>query len=289
MRFGVSGEIVPTNMDDITPEVARRVQELGFSGIFSRFRANDPHTTTREQCVRVRDLLADHGLRMYQSTGYWQTMIHPDESARREASRTVQAALRVAGWLGTYAIDTGPGSLSPNGPWFPHPYNYKSQARDQLLKTLRECAPVAEENGVILGLESHMLVTLKTAEIAREVLDAVGSRWVRCDFDPVNWITLEDIYDTGSALDRMFDTMGEHIASAHAKDCVIEDRLTLHLDVVAAGKGLLDYRTFLRRMEELNPDYPVIVEGARLAELAEVSAFLHQTAADLGITVKGAF
>ncbi len=288
MRFGVSGQIVPANMDDITPAMCEQVRGLGFSGIFSRFRANDPHTTTAAQCRRVRDLLADHGLRMYQATGYWQCLIHPDESVRREASRTLQAALRVAAWLGTYAIDTGPGSLSPNGPWFPHPYNYKAQARDQLVKTLRECAPAAEDSGVILGLESHMLVTLKTPQIARDVLDAVGSRWVRCDFDPVNWITLELIYDTGSAINEMMDILGDRIASAHAKDCVIWDRLTLHLDVVAASNGLLDYRTFLRRMEELNPAYPVIVEGASLDELPAVSAFLHQTAADLGITVLSA-
>jgi sugar phosphate isomerase/epimerase len=287
MRFGVSGQIVPTNMDDVTPAVAEQVRALGFSGIFSRFRANDPHTTTAAQCHRVRDLLADHGLRMYQATGYWQCLVHPDEAARREAVRTLQAALRVAGWLGTYAIDTGPGSLSPNGPWFPHPYNYKSQARDQLIRSLREAAPAAEDSSVILGLESHLLVTLRTPEIARDVLDAVGSRWVRCDFDPVNWIGLDDIYDTGSALDRMVDILSDRIASAHAKDCVILDRLTLHLDVVAAGTGLLDYRTFLRRMEELNPDYPVIVEGASLAALPAVSTFLHQTAADLGIVVRG--
>jgi sugar phosphate isomerase/epimerase len=286
MRFGVSGAIVPTNMDDLTAEVAQRVRDLGFSGIFSRFRANDPHETTVAQCRRVRDLLADHGLRMYQATGYWQCMIHPDEAVRREASRTVQAALRVAGWLGAYAIDTGPGSLNPRGPWFPHPYNYKSQARDQLVKTLRECAPAAEDNGVILGLESHMLVTLKTPEIARDVLDAVGSRWVRCDFDPVNWITLETIFDTGSALNHMVDVLGDRIACAHAKDAVIEDRLTLHLGVVPAGQGLLDYRTFLRRMEDLSSDYPVIVEGAGLDHLPAVSAFLHQTAADLGIEVR---
>jgi sugar phosphate isomerase/epimerase len=288
MRFGVSGEIVPSSMDDLTPAIAEQVRALGFSGIFSRFRGNDPHTTTEAQCRRVRDLLADHGLRMYQATGYWQCLIHPDDSVRHEAVRTVQAALRVAGWLGTYAIDTGPGSLSPDGPWFPHPYNFKQQARDQLVRSLRECAAAAEDNGVILGLESHLLVTLRTPEIARDVLDAVGSRWVRCDFDPVNWIGLDEIYDTGSALDRMMDILGDRIASAHAKDCVIWNRLTLHLDVVAAGTGLLDYRTFLRRMEELNPDYPVIVEGASLDELPAVSAFLHQTAADLGITVRGA-
>ena len=51
-------------MDEITPALTERVKALGFSGIFSRFRANDPHTTTREQCERVRAILEDAGLAM---------------------------------------------------------------------------------------------------------------------------------------------------------------------------------------------------------------------------------
>jgi sugar phosphate isomerase/epimerase len=97
MRFGMSGCFLPENMDDITPEMCRRVRSLGFSGIFTRFRRNDPHTATKAQAQRLRDLLADEGLRLYQSTGYWQNMVTSDESARAEAVRTVQAALRLAG------------------------------------------------------------------------------------------------------------------------------------------------------------------------------------------------
>ncbi|OUC06965.1 hypothetical protein RY27_17750, partial [Litorilinea aerophila] len=159
MRFGMSGCFLPDNMDELTPAMCQRVRELGFSGIFTRFRKNDPHTTPRHKAERVRALLADHGLRMYQATGYWQNLITPDENRRREAVRTLQAALRLAGWMGARGIDTGPGSMNPAGPWFPHPDNWTSSARRQLVKSLKECAPAAEDAGVYLSLESHQLVT----------------------------------------------------------------------------------------------------------------------------------
>ena len=54
---------------------------------------------------------------MYQTTGYWQCLIHPDETERKKAVRTVQEALRVAGDIGARGIDTGPGSMNPTGPW----------------------------------------------------------------------------------------------------------------------------------------------------------------------------
>lgn len=285
MRFGVSGELIPRNMDDFTPAIAARVRELGFSGIFSRFGDNDPHTTTEAQCRRVRSILDDAGLAMYQCTGYWQCLIHPDEAQRRAAVRTLQAALRVASWLGARGIDTGPGSLSPRGPWFPYPGNWTAEVRHRLIASLRECAPVAEECGVILSLEGHQLVVLDSAQTMREVLDAVASPMVKCDFDPVNWITLQTVYDTGAAITEMVRTLAPHIVSAHAKDVTIADRLVVHIDNVAAGTGILDYPTFLRLIEDLDPHFPVIVEAAALDELPAVSAFLHDTARQCGITV----
>lgn len=285
MRFGMSGCFLPEDMNDVTPEMCRRVRELGFSGIFTRFRANDPHTTPRAQAQRLRDLLADEGVRLYQATGYWQNMVTPDESRRKEAVRTVQAALRLAGWMGARGIDTGPGSMNPAGPWFPHPDNWTLSAQRQLVKTLNECKAAAEDAGVYLSLESHQLVTLKTPEITLEVLDEVNSPWVRCDYDSANWITLETVFDTASALNHHFDLLGKHIVSCHAKDIWIENKLTLHLQDGCPGKGLMDFKTLFRRMEALNPDYPVIAEGNRTDELPAVSELFHRTAAELGIRV----
>jgi len=285
MRFGMSGCFLPENMDDVTPEMCRRVRELGFTGIFTRFRANDPHTTPRHKAERLRNLLADEGVRLYQSTGYWQNMVTPDEAMRKEAASTVRAALRLAGWMGSRGIDTGPGSMNPLGPWYPHPENWTESARQQLVKTLKECASAAEDAGVYLSLECHQLVTLKTPEIAKEVLDEVGSPWVRCDYDSANWITLETVFDTASALNHHFDLLGNHIVSCHAKDIWIENKLTLHLQDGCPGKGLMDFKTLFRRIEALSPDYPVISEGNSTADLPAVSKLFHDTARELGIRV----
>ncbi len=285
MRLGMSGAYLPDDMKDITPELCRRVRDEGFSGIFTRFRANDPHTTSKEQAARVRQMLEDHGLRMFQATGYWQTLIARDESARREAARTVQAALRLAGWLGARGIDTGPGSANPAGPWFPHPYNWSAEARRQLVRTLKECAPAAVDHGVYLSLEGHQLVTLESAQVTADVLDEVGSPWVRSDYDSANWIQLREVFATGAALDRHFDILGRHIVSCHAKDIRVENRLAVHLQDGCPGKGTMDFRTLFRRMEALSPDYPVIVEGATSEEMPEVGRLFHQIADEIGITL----
>jgi sugar phosphate isomerase/epimerase len=285
VRFGISGCFLPENMNDLTTEMCKRVRNLGFTGIFTRFRHNNPHTTTQAEARRVRDMLEGEGVRLFQTTGYWQNLVTSSEAARAESVKTLQAALRLAGWLGARGIDTGPGSMNPDGPWYPHPDNWKPEARTQLIKSLKECASAAEEAGVFLSLESHQLVTLESPEVTLEVLDAVGSPWVRCDYDSANWITLKEVFDTGAALNRHFDLLGGYIVSAHAKDIWVENKLALHLQDGCPGRGLMDFRTLFRRMEALSPDYPVIVEGAQTEELEMVSALFHSLAVELEIRV----
>lgn len=285
MRFGVCGGECPSNMDDLTAEFCKEVRSLGYSGIYCRFRENDPFATTEAQCRRARAILADNGIELYQVTGYWQCLIHPDEAQRAEAVRTLRRALEIARWLGARGIDTGPGSMNPRGPWFPHPDNWTALSRRQLIRSLRECASAAADTGVYLSLEAHQLVTLQTPEVTRDVLDAVDSPWVKSDLDVANWITLENTFDSGGAIDHMFDVLGNHIVSGHAKDSRIEDQLTIHITSCAPGTGTLDFATYLRRMEALDPSYPLIVEGASYKEWPASAAFLHRTASELGIRV----
>lgn len=286
MRLGMSGAFLPGRMDDFTEETARRIRDLGFSGCFTRF-TDDPFQTPPARANRVRDLLAAHGLRMYQAIGYRPPLIHPDETVRRQAAQVLGAAVRLTKELGCRGTHTGPGSLNPRGAWFPHPYNWTPQARDQLIKSLREVAPVAEDCGVYVGMEGHVLVTLDSAATMAEVLRAVDSPMIRCDLDPVNWITRETVYDTGKAITGMADTLGDLIIGGHAKDVTIEDRLVLHLSECPAGTGLLEWETFLPRIEALNPDFPLVVEHCSSEELPRISEFLHAKAKELGITVLG--
>jgi sugar phosphate isomerase/epimerase len=191
--------------------------------------------------------------------------------------------------MGARGIDTGPGSMSPDGPWFPHPDNWTMTARRQLVKTLKECAPAAEDAGVYLSLEGHQLVTLESAEVTAEVLDEVGSPWVTSDYDSANWITRETVFRTGDAVNQHLDVLGRHIISCHAKDIWIEKRLALHLQDGCPGQGTMDFHTLFRRMEALSPDYPVIVEGATSEQMPEVGNLFHRIADELNIRVLDAF
>ena len=105
--------------------------------------------------------------------------------------------MKIAGDLGARGIDTGPGSLNPNGPWNPHPNNWSLKSREQLIKNLKESTSAAEDNQVYLSLEGHQLVVLEDEHVTKTVLDAVDSPWVKSDLDPANWIQIKTIFTTG--------------------------------------------------------------------------------------------
>jgi len=293
VRFGVSGGLFPHHVDEFQEAMAARVRELGFTGIFTRFDQDDPFATTAEQCHRVRDILRDYGLTMVQAIGHRPPLIHPDESVRRQAVQTLREAIRIAAALGSLSCHTGPGSMAQigaggsdwGGAWDPHGDNWDPICRDQLVKSLKEVAPAAEDAGVIVGMEGHVLVTLNSAAMMRDVLDEVNSPAIRCDLDPVNWLTLETVFRNGPAIDHMVDVLGNRIFNAHAKDVVVEKRLVIHIDERPAGQGILDYDTFMRRMEALSPERFLVVEHCSVEELPAVKAFLDRKAAELGIRV----
>lgn len=114
MRFGMGECFLPDDLDELTPAICLRVRALGFSGIFTRFRKNDPLESPRFKAEQVRTMLAAHGLRMFQATGYWQNLITPDETQRRESGRVVGAALRLAAWLDASRRTLVPASREPD-------------------------------------------------------------------------------------------------------------------------------------------------------------------------------
>ena len=291
MRFGVSGGMLPNRIDLFTEEMARAARAMGFSGLFTRFDADDPFATTRAQCDRVRRILDDHGLVMVQAIGHRPPLIHPDEAVRRRAVETLKAAVQIAGWLGAQSCHTGPGSLAQateaewGGAWQPHPDNWSPAARAALIRSLREAAPTAADCGTAIGLEGHVLVALDSAETMREVIDAAGSPAVRCDFDPVNWLTLRTVYQSGAATRQMMAVLGERILNAHSKDVVLEPRLVTHIDERPTGSGIFDHAALLAGMEALGPERFVVIEHASVEEVPAAKAALDGVAAQLGLRV----
>jgi len=283
MRLGVAGEIVPRNLADVTAAVAKRLASFGFTGVGTHF-LGDPETIAAADLHRVRDVLTAHGIRVAQSWGWHQPLVHPDESVRRAGVRRLQHAVRVAADLGAATVMTGPGSRSPTGSWSPHPDNHSPEAEDALVASLREAASACETYGVPIALECHVVSTLDSPARVQRVLARVDSEWIGVSLDPVNFIAdLPTLYNTTALLDDLFDRLSPKIFAAHVKDALVEDRLVVHISETVPGRGIFDLDTFFRRFEATCPDGYALIEHLPDDLVPEATHYVRGRLDQLGI------
>ena len=280
MKLGVAGLL-----GDGSAEAARNVREIGFSAASWHLRdlalAED-----REALLRVRDAMEEEELELCQLLPpLYPSLVHPDSGIREEGVEALARVVRAAVVLGAGSVYVRPGSLNDSGPWTPHPLNHAPETRARLVESLRALVPHAEEAGIPLAIEGHVVSPLHTPAAVREVLDAVGSPMLRFNADPVNFIgTLDQAYDNTALLDELFDLLGDVTVMAHAKDVTVGERLVVHIDECLPGQGFLDQETFLRRFEACCPRGVVLIEHLPAERVPEARRALLEFAARAGLS-----
>jgi sugar phosphate isomerase/epimerase len=233
---------------------------LGISALTTHFQPS-PEVVAKH-AERVRHLLADNGISIVQATGYNPQLTHPDDAALAVELERLRAAFRTARLLGAEMIISGCGSRHPSAFYGPHPENHLPRTRERLIATLKQVVPMAEETGVILALECHVTTALDTPEHIRDVLDSVGSSWVRANFDPVNLLgNFSAVWHNAEAMRHMWQTLdGRYAKSAHIKDVTADPELVVHISEAAPGDGLLDLDAYFEIVRQIGEDTAVIVE-----------------------------
>lgn len=284
MRLGIAG-LLPAALDGFDTDVVRRVREYGFTGA-----AWSPRLPVSEfPMARAREIgrmLSDGDVVLVEFGQYHTCLVHADESVRLQHVESVRGALRLARAMGCPAVIIGAGSLHPDSQWFPYPGNHSPRVRERVVNALRRIVPVAEDEGVVLGLECHTNTAFKDAATVRAIMEEVGSNVLRVHLDPVNWMTPETVYESGTAINAMFDVLGARIYGAHSKGVVVEDKLIIHLSETYTGaKGdLLDHGTFLRRLAALSGNPFLVIEHIPVNAVPAARDYLLRIASTIGVS-----
>jgi len=258
MKSGVVG-FMPQQPSEITPEIAARVRANGFTGV--TVHVPDPLNARREDFERAGVILRDAGITVAQANSRYEILVHPDEERRAIGIKGLQSACQVASWLKAGTVYVRPGSLNLKGPWTPHPENTSLRTLMRLVDSLQQAAKAAEDVGIPLAIEGGAVSPLDTPERVRDVIEATGSPAVRFNADPVNFVrSLDEVYNTTSLVNHLFDLCGRYVVCAHAKDLNYESSLTVRMHECLLGEGLCDQVTYLRRFEEVCPEGFMMIE-----------------------------
>jgi sugar phosphate isomerase/epimerase len=136
-----------------------------------------------------------------------------------------------------------------------------------IVEVVREIVDAVQPRRALYTLETMPWMYPDSADSYLDLLRAIDRSQVAVHLDPVNIVCSPQRYYGNAALLReCFAKLGPWIVSCHAKDILLRDRLTVHLDEVGPGQGALDYAVYLRELDNLHPDVPLILEHMRTAD-----------------------
>ncbi|MFW5998143.1 MAG: sugar phosphate isomerase/epimerase family protein [Halanaerobiaceae bacterium] len=192
--------------------------------------------------------------------GVWNNPLIEDESKRKKALKKCKQTLQLADQIGAKCCVNIAGSRGNK--WDgPHPDNLTSETFDMIVQIVREIIDEVRPENTYYSLEPMPWIYPDSADSYLELIAAIDRKRFAVHLDPVNIVKSPDIYfNNTSFLKNCFAKLGKYIKSCHAKDTLLKNELTVYLKEVRPGKGNLDYSTFLKELDKLDEDIPLMIE-----------------------------
>lgn len=219
--------------------------------------------------------------------GAWSNPLSPSEDVRKAAIEKCQRSLDLAERLGARCAVNVSGSRGEE--WAGHHrLNLTEETFDMIVQVTRQIIDAVKPRRTFYALETMPWMYPDSTDSYARLLRAIDRPAFAVHFDPVNLICSPQRYYSNDAIIKEFvDKLGPHIRSCHAKDIRLQDsRLTTHLDEVRPGLGNLDYHTFLRQLDRLEPTLPLMLEHLSTEQEYDLAAaYVRQVAEQEGVSL----
>ena len=272
------------NPDDISKKITQE-KEKGNTGLVT---GPEPWNSMKEsELSEVRAALKEHDVVFFEVGGY-TNMIHPDESQRRENLKKLCTCIEAADRIGCPMVGTISGSCDPVNFFNVHPDNWTQKTWDLLVKSVKQVLSDTSGMKAAIGMEAQVTTNQDTPLSHKRLIEDVGDSRCTVNFDPVNMISLATYYHTTELINECFDLLGESIIGCHAKDTHIWPATqTVHVQEVCAGRGILDYETYLVRLSRLKWSRTLLPEHVPADQLIEAAEYIRKVAAKVGVKIHG--
>ena len=199
--------------------------------------------------------------------GRWYNLLDADPEKRRQNLQTVTDGLALAEAVGARCCVDIAGSFSTTS-WFgPHPDNLSPRFFDAAVENARRIIDAVRPTRAKFCYEMMGWSLPDSVDSCLKLTKAVDRQAFGVHLDPCNLINSPDkLYRNTDLLNECFDKLGRWIVSCHAKDLTWDVEMNVHFREVPAGKGSLDYVTYLRRLAALPQNPPLMMEHLSTAE-----------------------
>jgi sugar phosphate isomerase/epimerase len=230
--------------------------------------------------------------------GAWRNLIAHDETKRKAnlqyAVDTLVAAdemgvVACVAFHGTVGHAADPWQLSDNYDYGPHPDNLGEAGFQRMVDTARYVIDAVKPTRTKFSLEMVPWLITGTPQEYLRLIKAVDRPQFAAHIDAANMITSPQFYfDTPRMLREGFALLAPYVVSAHAKDIVMQGgpgRISFHMDEVPPGEGMLDYRAYLRELNALRRDVPLMLEHFDKPEYDRGRDHIRRVGREIGVEV----
>jgi sugar phosphate isomerase/epimerase len=215
--------------------------------------------------------------------GAWSNPLSPDEKTRREALAVCRKQLALAERIGARCCVNISGSRSTvwDGP---DRANLTDETFGMIVETTRAIIDEVKPRRTFYTLETMPWAYPDSPDSYLRLLRAIDRPRFAVHLDPVNLIcSPQRYYGSADLIRECFSKLGPFIRSCHAKDILLQPKLTTHLDEVRPGLGGLDYGVYLQELSRL-PGTPLMLEHLPTPEdYAQAAAFIRSAAQKSGL------
>ena len=258
---------------------ARAVRNLGYSAAYCPVGAD-----ASDADIKAYERAAQEANVIIAEVGAWSNPISPDEKTREAALEKCRQQLALADRIGARCCVniTGSRGLQWDGP---SAENFTEETFDMIVETTRAIIDDVKPTRTFFTLETMPWAYPDSPDSYLRLLHAIDRERFAVHLDPVNLVcSPQRYYGSGRLIRECFEKLGPYIKSCHAKDILLQTKLTTHLDEVRPGQGGLDYATFLRESSKL-PDTPLMLEHLPNAEeYRQAAEHIRGVARDLGLS-----
>lgn len=263
---------------------AALVGEHGYRAAYAPIRAGDAIAPSA-----YAQAAADAGI-VIAEVGAWGNNPLSTDSAEAAASiARCQERLALAEEFGARCCVNVAGSRGAR--WAgPDAANFADDTFALIVDTVRAIIDAVKPTRTTYALEVMPWIFPDTPDTYVALVEAIGRPAFGVHLDPVNFIASpRRFYGNAALIREACARLGPLIRSSHAKDIAfLDERGAVQFEEVRPGLGGLDYRTFLRELDRLAPDLPLMLEHLpSAAEYVAAATHIRGIAADLAITLDG--
>lgn len=239
---------------------AKAVRKLGYRAAYCPVRAE-----AKDDVVKAYALAAEKADIVIAEVGAWSNPISPDDKTRHEALKKCRTQLVLADRIGARCCVNISGSRGEK--WDgPSPENLTDETFNMIVETTRAIIDDVKPTRTCFTLETMPWAYPDSVDSYVRLYKAIDRRQFAVHLDPVNLVCSPQRYfRNGDLIRECFEKLGPYIKSCHAKDILLQTKLTTHLDEIRPGLGGLDYATFLKELSKI-PDTPLMLEHLKGAE-----------------------